>query len=368
MPSHIERRGKNHYRVVVEFERGNKRDRMTRTVHGSRAEAKMLEAKLLLELDAKPAKTELKKYLEKWLEYNKGNLVHRSYIRYKGIIDHHFDDIGNVKISKLTPIMIQDLYQEWLKKLSPNTVRYHHAMLHKALSQAVKWDLIARNPVDRVSPPSIVKYEASVLSKIEDMIKLIDACKGSMIYLPVLLAIFTGMRRSEITGLRWEDVDLVNCRIRVNQSIQRVKGEGLKEGDIKSRSAHRSIPIPATVAQILAEVKRGSDYVCGWPITGKPLSPDYLTHNFKEVADNLGFNVTFHGLRHSHHTLLYRQGIETKRVSERAGHSTTKITEDIYLHVLPDHQDAIAVLLEELFFKRAIPGATEPKVRLKRVK
>jgi integrase len=75
-------------------------------------------------------------------------------------------------------------------------------------------------------------------------------------------------------------------------------------------------------------------------------------------VDDLGFDLTFHGLRHTHNTLLYRQGIDSKRIADRAGHSTTKTTEDIYLHVLPDHQDAIALLLEELFF-RATDRATE---------
>ena len=376
---HIENRGKNKegktkYRVVIEVGTG-KRDKITRNIIGTKPQAEALRddlrAKLKEGWDPKAPKTDLYHYLLKWLDYNKENLEYKSFVRYEGIIKNHIkDSIGGIRLDKLTPIMIQDQYLKWAKTLAHNTIRKHHNMLHKAMRQAVKWKLASYNPVDMVDPPSLTKYEAKVLPNGEAIVEFQESFKpGTTLYLPVMISTTGSLRRGEVCGLQWQDMEWDTGRVWVKRSLQRVKGKGLQPKPYTKNDKIRSVVLPPTVVELLKQEYmtryngdalglHDDNYIC-LNTKGRPVAPDLITHTFEK----LNLPITFHGCRHSHDTLLFRHHVDTKLVADRAGRDEG-LTRRTYEHVIPDMQEEIAQLIEDILFKKPIgdnPATDEKK-------
>lgn len=195
--------------------------------------------------------------------------------------------------------------------------------------------------------------------------KVLKEASYSRIYLPVLLATSTGMRKGEILGLRWRDINFEERTISVVQTLQR-NSNGLEYRQPKTKKSRRLIELPASVVEelkkhrlqqkkerlLLGEAYKDNDLVCCWP-DGSPLKPDWVSRNWQNLCKKLGIKrVRYHDLRHTHSTLLMSWGVPTKVISERLGHSNTQITDDIYSHVLPGIQREVAKLLEERIFAR----------------
>ncbi len=307
-----------------------------------------------------PSDMTLGEYLDKWLDFVKVNLSYTTLKRYRGIIDNYFKaDMGNIPISD-RPLRIQEHYQ-WLMSygddlpgLLSTSARKHHNLLHNALKQAVKWELLMRNPVDMVDPPGIVKFEAQVLPNEKSILDLLKRVKGILIYLPVLIAITCGLRRGEICALRWQDMDWETGRLHVRHSLYREAGAGLKLKSPKNKKG-RPVALPASVLEILKHeyvtryetndlLLHDKNYICAWD-DGSPLDPRYVSGAFKKLS----LPVTFHGLRHSHDTMLFRHNVDSKLVADRAGRDEA-LTQEIYEHVLPDQQDQVAKLIEKILF------------------
>nr|WP_236905077.1 site-specific integrase [Clostridium formicaceticum] len=196
---------------------------------------------------------------------------------------------------------------------------------------------------------------------------LLNACKDTQVYLPVFLAVTTGMRRAEIAGLRWSDVDYENKMIYIKNSLQRINGE-LTLVPTKTDRSRRAIALLDMVAKTLKQYKvlhaknklmlgeeyQDLDFVCAWP-DGRPTSCDYITNEFVKLRDKLDIpKIRFHDLRHTHATLLLKMGVNPKIVQERLGHSTISTTMDIYSHALPEMQKEAAEKLEEKLFSRKV--------------
>jgi integrase len=185
--------------------------------------------------------------------------------------------------------------------------------------------------------------------------QLLKAVEGSALHLPVLLAATTGMRRGEILGLRWQDVDLDAATLGVRQSLEETK-TGLVFKPPKTQKGRRSVALPLMTVEVLrrhrveqAEARLASGRVYqdhGLVIAranGEPIRPSTVTKAFEDLARNAGLQGTrFHDLRHTHATTLLRHGVHPKVVSERLGHSTVGITLDVYSHVLPGMQEEAA--------------------------
>lgn len=309
-------------------------------------------------------------FLNKWLhDYVEIKLAPRTQIRYKEIINNYIiPEFGHMKLRDLRPIHIQDYYSKLIKKLSPSTVLYHHRVIHKALEQAVKWQYLAHNPADNVEPPTPDKNEFKVLSA-EQLDKLLHYLKqqNHVLYIPVFLAIMTGMRRGEICGLQWQNVNFDNGTIQVKRQLQRINGE-LVLRETKTAGSRRPISLDDFSVAVLKEHRKkqkenriffGSEYhienlnfVCTWP-DGRLIDPDYISHAFPKVLKELDLpQVRFHDLRHTSATMLLEAGIHPKIVSERLGHTDIRITLNTYSHALPDMQkEAAEKLAKKLFSK-----------------
>lgn len=228
------------------------------------------------------------------------------------------------------------------------------------MEQAVKLQLLSRNPSDYVDRPRGEKKEIALLSE-REIKALMDSVKDNYFYMPVFLAVYTGMRMGEILGLTWQDVDLNRGVIQVRQNLyQRTPGEPLFRQP-KTPGSRRTIDISPLVVKTLREHKKeqakerlawGEGYkeynlVCCLQ-NGDTINPPTLSSKFRVIAQRLGLFVTFHGLRHVHASLLLKAGIPAKVVSERLGHSQISITQDLYSHVMPGMQKEAAHKLEEL--------------------
>ncbi|GHO84395.1 tyrosine-type recombinase/integrase [Dictyobacter formicarum] len=261
-------------------------------------------------------------------------------------------------------LQLQAFYELKLNSgLSPTTVTTIHNVLHKALQSAVKWNLVARNVCKLVSPPRRERFEVKVLS-LEEIQKLLSVARGRDIEGLLCLAVATGLRRGELMGLKWQDIDLVAGTLQVKRTLSRVpskmEGQGYVEADTKTKKSRRSIVIAPfaiealkqhRIRQLEAKLKVGS----AWQENGYVFCTSIGTHvnptrdildPFKALLKEAGLpDVRFHDLRHSSATLLLSAGIHPKVVQEVLGHSNISITMDIYSHVLPNMQkDAMSRL------------------------
>lgn len=186
-------------------------------------------------------------------------------------------------------------------------------------------------------------------------------------YLPVMLAITTGMRRGAIAAIQWDNVDLKKKMLYVQYSLQRIDGE-LKPMDTKTNKSRRSVALMDITIEALKEERKNQlerklaygekyqdlNYVCCWD-DGRPLDPDFISKKFNKIVKKLDMpQIRFHDLRHTHATMLLKQGTNPKIVQERLGHATISTTMDIYSHALPEMQKEATEKLEKSLFKKAL--------------
>jgi len=291
----------------------------------------------------------LKVYLQNWLDtYCAERLAPNTIRGYRVNVEKHIlPYIGQIRLNDLKPSDIQGLYSKLLAQgLSGTTVRYVHNNLHRALSVAVRQQLLARNPADCVEPPVIDHYEAATLND-KQVRQLLTACRGTEIYVPVLLAVTLGLRRGETLGLQWQDVDWQQSTVSVRRSASFHDGH-MVMGSTKTRSSRRTLLLPAGVACELREAGNGclpNQLVC-CRADGSPLTTNALYHQFAEVLERSGLpHIRFHDLRHTYATLMLRNGVPAKIASSILGHSSIGITLNTYSHVVTEmQQGAVGVM------------------------
>lgn len=375
MKGHIRERGKGNWAVVIDLGRdaNGKRRQKWHTVHGGKRDAQRELTRLLNELHTgsyvEPTKFTVAQYLDKWLaESAKPKVGGTTYDVYFIIVEKHLKPaLGHLGLSKLQPLHIQSYLTEAHRSgrsdgrggLSALTVRHHHRLLHTALEQAVKWQLLARNPAAGVEPPRSKEQEMQVLDA-DGMRALLEAAEGSHIYLPILLAVGTGLRRGEILGLRWQDLDLQAGTLTVRQSLEETS-TGLSFKAPKTKSSKRTIHLPPVVTEALIRhkaaraahrLKVGSAYedhglVIAWE-DGRPFRPHYVTLAFSRLVKKHKLPIRFHDLRHTQATALIALGEHMKTISSRLGHSSIQITMDRYGHLLPGMDQAAAARFDGL--------------------
>lgn len=252
--------------------------------------------------------------------------------------------------------------------LSPRSVRHLYTVLSTALRQAVKWQLIPRNPCEAVEPPRVERQERPVADR-DRMARMLAESRDTWLYMPILLAACCGLRRGEALALRWEDMDLPAGTLAVRRSASYTREGGLQFKAPKS-SKSRVVSLPTYVVQELrrhrgrqAETKLLAGP--GWQdhglvVTredGAPRMPDNLTGAFGNLLARHDLPpIHFHDLRHSCATTLLLEGVHVKVVSEMLGHAGIAITMDLYSHVLPSMQEDAARKMDAAI-RRAVGDA-----------
>jgi len=315
-----------------------------------------------------PSKLRVADFLDRWLEdAAKPTIRATTYASYKGILKHHIQPkIGGVTLSRLTPLHVQAMHASLEREgASPRLRQLTHAVLRRALKQALKWDLVDRNVCDAVDPPRVPKREVAALSP-DQVTALLAAAKGHRLEALLMVAVGTGMRLGEIFALQWRNVDLVRAAIHVRQTLTEIGGT-LTLNEPKTPKSRRRIDLPKSVVVALeAHRQRMREKGFGeasWVFTnttGGPLRRGHFQTNvFKPLLKAARLpDIRFHDLRHTSASLLLAAGVHPKIVQERLGHSQIGITLDIYSHVLPTMGlEAAAKLDAMLSLKTVLPAS-----------
>lgn len=292
-------------------------------------------------------------YLDRWLEDSvRGTVRESTFSRDKYLVTNHVVPVlGRVKLKNLNAMSLQRLYREKLDSgLSGSTVLKVHHALHKALSEAKRLRLIADNPAAEVKAPRASSQEMRPLSAPEAK-QLLEAARSDRLEAFYVLAIHTGMRRGELLGLKWEDVDLDGSTVRVRRTLTRTgNGKGLALGEVKTKKSRRTVRLrPETVDALKSHRARqavekhaaGGVYEDRGLVfageTGNLINPSNLRQrSFASLLKKAGLpHVTLHDLRHTCASLLFQRNVNPKIVQELLGHASVAITLDTYSHMLP---------------------------------
>jgi integrase len=304
-------------------------------------------------------------FLARWLDATKPTVRPRTWERYEQYVRlHAVPALGRVRLSNLGPHHLQTLYAERLEAgFSAQTVVHLHRTLHRALSQAVRWGLVARNVTELVDPPRVPRKEMRALSP-DEARRLLHAAQGNRFEALYTIAVTTGMREGELLGLRWRDVDLEGRKLHVVGSLQNIPGEGWTIVEPKTARSRRVVVLGEVGTNALRRhraiqaerrLSAGDEWVDNDLVFpnrfGKPMLPsNLLIRSFHPLLAKANLpRVRFHDLRHTAASLLLDQGIHPKIVSEMLGHSAVGITLDLYSHVTPSMQHQAADALDALF-------------------
>lgn len=377
MRGHIVKRYKNSYTIVLNMGKdpstGKPRQQWV-SVKGNKKEAEKRLAEILYQLDTgtyiKAGKTTVAEFLELWLrDYAAAHVRPRTLLRYQGIVRNHLiPSMGDIPLTQLQPSHVQACHSMALQgrkdgkegTLTAKSVLQHHRVLSEALSHAVKWGLVARNVAQAVDPPRSVNREMRTLDS-HGVQRLLEVAQNTPYYALLHLDIYTGLRRSEILGLRWKDVSLPMATLSVVQVLHRLPGGVTVFLEPKTAKGRRAVSLsPNAVSslrshraqqELLRAVMGGTlseDDLVFSKADGSPLKPDTISQAFKDITRKAGLqDVRLHDLRHTHATLMLQQGVHPKIVQERLGHATIAVTLDTYSHVLPGLQEAAALRFDE---------------------
>ena len=232
--------------------------------------------------------------------------------------------------------------------------------MHKALETAVEWGLLSRNIADAVRAPRIEPKEMQTWDE-DDVTQFLEAEKDDSYYALFHTALFTAMRRSELLALRWGDVDFIFCQVSVNRSLHQLKDGSYVFTHPKSAKSRRTIALSPSAILTLEEHRNKQEVqrsILGIPLTdddlvfskpdGKPLRPDTITRAWKAMTKRASKPICLHSARHTHASLMLKQGVHPKIVQERLGHATIAVTLDMYSHVAPGLQGAAAASFDKL--------------------
>jgi integrase len=295
-------------------------------------------------------------FMVDWLHQIKPSVAPTTFMAYSSVIYSSICPYfikRYILLKELRPKHITEYYDHLMARgLSPTTVLRHHANIRKALQKAVTLDLILVNPAKRVTLPQKDKFMASYYST-QEAAELLKAVAGSVLELPVALALICGLRRSEVLGLHWEAIDFQRKIIHITNSVNQVKIDNrisLVERDIlKRRSSYRTLPIPDNIFQLLVAKRKASGYIC-LDEHGEILHPDRLSRRFITLLERNGLRkIRFHDLRHTCASLLIAEQVPLIEVQQWLGHSTLFTTADLYCHLEFSTQQKSAAVLNNLF-------------------
>ena len=391
MAGSIEKRGENTYRLVVSGGKNldGTRCKKTKTIHGTRKDAEIALAEFITEVNRglvpEGKSITFEEFFYIWDEkYASKELAPKTYSRYIGILKSRIlPYLGSFPLDKIKPTDLMNFYdmlendtqikriaknngQRTLKPLSPKTILEHHRLISAMLQNAVYWQLLPSNPARRVKPPKTKKPKMEFFNDDECklLIQSLTELTGSKLKykVAILLDIFSGVRRGELIGLEWSDVDFKNETININKSTQYLPENGIFDKDTKTECSNRIVPIPNYITKTLLEYKEwydeqkdiwGDKWINSNKLfiqdDGKPMHPDTIGKWFKPYIEKLGLPIIkFHGIRHTNATLMIANNVDIATVSARLGHASINTTIKYYVHPLEKNMRKAAYVLQDL--------------------
>ena len=283
-----------------------------------------------------------------------------SHQTYKGYIDNHIKPkIGKIPLEKLTTMDLQKFYRKLLTKgrverieskeqpkgLSAKTVRNINQVISSAMDLAVAQKIILTNPTNACELPKVEHQEMQTIPA-EQLQAFLDEAKATGVYEMYYIELATGLRRGELLGLKWSDIDWKNGIIKVRRQVARVDGQ-IVEAPLKTKNSYRAVTISQQAIEVLREQKRKTNdqYVFPSP-NGGPISPDSVNNMLKRVLERAGIpKVRFHDFRHTFATIALQNGVDIKTVSGMLGHFSAGFTLDTYAHVTTSAQKEAAATI-----------------------
>lgn len=295
----------------------------------------------------------VREYLDRWLAAIGPTVRPATYRRYADMVRLHvLPEIGGMRLSKLTPLDVQRLYaNRRAAGLGATTVHHLHAIIHRALKQAMRWGLVERNVSEMIDAPRRTLPDVTTWNA-KQTAAFLAAGDSSNLAALWRLALLTGMRRGELLGLMWDDLDLERGTLSVRRTLSRGKGGTWELGQPKTASGRRSIALPPSCVAALRKQRaaQNAERLRLGPVwedhgfvftneTGGPLHVNSLVGRFRKLTMVAGVpSIRFHDLRHTSATLLLAEGVHPKIVQERLGHADISMTLNRYSHVTPGMQ------------------------------
>lgn len=312
---------------------------------------------------------------KEYLEKQKYIISPKTYITYEQRIKVISNEIGNIKLKDLNTKILENFYQymkkEYIseitkKKITNTTLEHYYTLINSILEQAIKWDYIKTNPNNKIDKPKRERKEIQVYTK-DEVIKLLEVVKNeSLMYQAVIyLALDLGCREGELVALTWKDINLSTGEVKINKSVQVIKGKTI-EKETKSVNSDRSLYITGTTINILKKYKLEQNKIKmllgkKWKNDnkvlvnndGKGINHDTPYQILKKLIKKYNLkNLTFHGLRHTNASLKIEQGLQSQIISKSLGHSSVQITHKYYSHFYEDEFKEMSNVLEDNIFSK----------------
>ena len=305
----------------------------------------------------------LGEYLGGWIISSKTSLRQSSWIHYDQLNRQYISPgIGHIRLKDLKTEHVQGFYNRLIEEgVGIHSILKIHAVLHRALEQAVKTSMIARNPASYAQLPKKPVTEMEILSE-SQVSQFLIAAKGHRLEALFHLALISGARQMELLGLKWTDLDWIKHTLKLERQLLRSDGDGVKFSAPKTRYGRRVITLGAKTIEVLRkhyDLQERERLAAGdnWKeyglifttSIGTPIHLRSLLRDFKKLLENAGVPIIhFHGLRHTCASLLLNQGVPVIEVSRRLGHSRASITLDVYGHLIPGMQSEVAEIIDDL--------------------
>ncbi|HEX4409947.1 MAG TPA: tyrosine-type recombinase/integrase [Xanthobacteraceae bacterium] len=380
MTGHVRRRGKQSFELKYDADpdpvTGRRRIRYV-SFKGSKRGAEIELARLISSkangTDVDVKKTTVAEFLERWdRDWASSNVEGKTIERYRELIELYIKrHIGEVRIQKLRPVHLNELYAKLLREggkagraLAPRTVGHVHRLLHRSLGHAATWGVVLQNVASVVNPPKVPDTELTILTE-SQIGTVLERLNGRTLRPIVSFLLGTGCRRGEVLAVRWRDIDWDNGRVRIERSVEQTKKGGLRFKSPKTKNSRRNISIsPWLLSELKAHRTRQHErrltlglgkapeeslVFALWD--GSTRAPHWLTQKFSLAMDVLKIDCTLHALRHTHVSQLIAAGLDILTISRRLGHASAAITLRIYGHLFANTDARAADIMELAFAK-----------------
>lgn len=313
-------------------------------------------------------------FAEQWFQdYGKDHLRERTYQRYKELAIRTYAAIGHIPLHKLQPQHLLRFYQQLAESgqnqrtgggLSQKTIKHYHTFISSVLERAVKWQIIPANPCKRIDAPKVIRKEAKYLDE-EQAAYFLSRLPEEPIDYQVMftLLLITGMRRGELLGLEWQDIDLEQGTIQICRTSQYNSARGIYTDTTKTEQSKRLLSIPREICQLLIDYRswqnnrrlqlgdqwdrnwtKAPRLFCQWD--GKPMHPNTPYQELQKFMQRIDMEpIPLHSLRHTNASLLIGAGTDLRTVSGRLGHSQTSTTLNVYAHLLRNKDEAASEMI-----------------------
>jgi integrase len=376
MKGSLKERSPGHWAIILDAKDlvTGERKRRWHSFKGTKRQAQIECARLIAEQQSgaavDPSKVRVTEFLDRFdRDWAVTHVSPHSRERYQFALNHVRRHLGDKPLQKVRPADLAAFYATLARTaLAPRTIKLVHSVLHRALGQAKTWGIIRDNPAEVVKPAKAPDRETPMLQP-ERAATLLERLRGQPLYLIASLALGAGMRRNEMLGLRWGDVDLDTGRLTIEQALEQTAAYGIRAKGPKTKHGRRTISLPAhLVTELRQHWREQQEQRLGMGLgkapetapvfatsDGRHLSPNAITKAWPVAVAAIGMPaVTLHSLRHTHASMLIAKGVDILTISRRLGHSSPTITLGVYGHLIHGTDDRAAAIMEAAFGSKMV--------------